>query len=183
MAYDVTHVNDDSKNEKAHKEGAENESVTNEVTSVCDDEKENKILGSRNQELVEEQKEEKRSHVCHQCGKAFKNYETLRTHSQSHSPKFYLCSLCVCQGHQRSYFLIPMDLFTTDIANFSNVVSFSSLFTRLVLFSNLPPLQTDVVIPIFFLLSLFNLKQKHHLNPLVGKIGQNLDLDQTCELL
>ena len=34
----------------------------------------------------------------------------------------------------------------------------------------------------FFLLSLFNLKQKHHLNPLVGKLEQNLELGQTCEL-
>ena len=32
-----------------------------------------------------------------------------------------------------------------------------------------------------FFLSLFNLKQKHHLNIMVDIIGQNLD--QTCELL
>ena len=32
-------------------------------------------------------------------------------------------------------------------------------------------------------LSFFNLKQKHHSDLLVGKIGENLDLDQTCELL
>ena len=79
---------------KRNQELVEKKEELHKKAKNIDDEKENKILGSRNQELVEEQKEEKRSHVCHQCGKAFKNYETLRTHSQSHSPKFYLCSLC-----------------------------------------------------------------------------------------